>query len=133
VELGFSPMPVLYEGHARFRRAVPAGHVAFLRALPRSIAFGDFFFCHAGVRPGVPLERQDPEDLIWIRQEFLDHAGLYDKVVVHGHTPSVEPEVMPNRVNVDTGAFRSGVLSGVIVDGQEKMLMEVRGAPDWRY
>jgi serine/threonine protein phosphatase 1 len=133
VELRFSPEMALREGHARFCAAIPAGHVAFLRSLPRSISFGDFFFCHAGVRPGVPLEQQDPHDLIWIREEFLDRFGLYEKIVVHGHTPCAEPELMSNRVNVDTGAFFSGRLSAVVIDGEEKLLMEVRGTPDDRY
>lgn len=133
VELGFSSDAALRQGHAEFSSAMPPEHVAFLRALPRSVTFGDFFFCHAGVRPGVPLDRQNPEDLIWIRDAFLDHPLLYEKVVVHGHTPCAEPELMPNRINVDTGAFFSGRLSAVVIDGTEKMLMEVRGKPDSRY
>lgn len=104
---------------------MPRGHVAFLHALPRSVAFGDFLFCHAGVRPGVALDRQSPEDLIWIRRPFLDHAGLFEKVVVHGHTPSVEPEILANRVNVDTGAFASGVLTALAVDGRTKRILQV--------
>jgi serine/threonine protein phosphatase 1 len=133
VELGFSPEAVLREEHARFREAMPAEHVAFLRALPRSVSFGDYFFCHAGIRPDVPLDRQSPEDLIWIRDEFLDHPGLHEMVVVHGHTPCPEPELLPNRINIDTGAFFSGRLSAIVIDGAEKMLMEVRGPPDERY
>jgi len=133
VELQFAPVAALMEGHARFRDTVPEEHVAFLRSLPRSVTFGDFFFCHAGVRPGVKLELQDPHDLIWIRNEFLDHPGLHEKVIVHGHTPSDEAEIMPNRINVDTGAFYSGVLTCAVIDGQDKMLMDVRGAPDLRY
>ncbi|MDN5928433.1 MAG: metallophosphoesterase [Hyphomicrobiales bacterium] len=133
VELRFSPLSALTQGHAKLRNAVPEEHVAFLRSLPRFVTFGDFFFCHAGIRPGVKLERQDPHDLIWIRHEFLDHRGLYEKVVVHGHTPSDEPEIMPNQINVDTGAFYSGVLTCAIIDGPDKMLMDVRGAPDLRY
>jgi serine/threonine protein phosphatase 1 len=133
IDLRFSPDAALREGHAELRQTIPVEHLAFLRLLPRSISFGDFFFCHAGIRPGVKLEEQDPKDLIWIRHEFLDHPGLYEKVVVHGHTPSDEPEVMPNRINVDTGAFYSGVLTCAIIHGADKMLMDVRGAPDPRY
>jgi serine/threonine protein phosphatase 1 len=133
VELRFVPGASFLEDHAKLRDAVPEEHVAFTRSLPRFAAFGDFFFCHAGIRPGVALERQDPHDLMWIRGEFLDHPGLYEKVVVHGHTLSAEPEVMPNRINVDTGAFRSGRLSAVVIDGNEKALMDVRGTPDRRY
>ena len=99
----------------------------FLRDLPRSVETGDYFFCHAGIRPGVPLNRQDPEDLIWIRDSFLNFAGLHPKVVVHGHTPSPEPEVMANRVNVDTGAFRTGVLTALVIEGADKRIMQVAG------
>ncbi|WP_246765340.1 metallophosphoesterase family protein [Aminobacter sp. SR38] len=116
----------LARGHRELAAAVPDGHQRFLRALPRSASFGDFFFCHAGIRPGVALDRQDPEDLIWIRNEFLRHPGLHPKVVVHGHTPQAEPEVLANRVNVDTGVFHSGVLTALVIDGSEKRLMSVR-------
>jgi serine/threonine protein phosphatase 1 len=133
VELLTAPTTALAASAKALRAAIPATHIEFLRALPRSISFGDFFFCHAGVRPGVPLGRQDTHDLIWIRDEFLDHTSLYEKIVVHGHTPCTDPELMPNRVNIDTGAFFSGRLSALVIDGTEKMLMEVRGAPDHRY
>jgi serine/threonine protein phosphatase 1 len=133
VELRMATGAELAASAKALRAAIPAGHTEFLRTLPRFAIFGDFFFCHAGVRPGVGLERQDPDDLIWIRDEFLDHPGLYEKIVVHGHTPSDEPEVMPNRINVDTGAFYSGVLTCAVIDGQDKMMMDVRGAPDERY
>jgi serine/threonine protein phosphatase 1 len=124
VEIDFGSRRRLVDGHAALKKAVPAEHVRFIRSRPRSVAFGDFFFCHAGIRPGVPLSRQDPDDLILIRWEFLHHAGLHPKVVVHGHTPAVEPEVMANRINVDTGAFSTGVLSAVVIDGGEKTLIE---------
>jgi serine/threonine protein phosphatase 1 len=133
VELRMATAADLAMSAEALRAAIPAAHTEFLRSLPRSVTFGDFFFCHAGVRPGVSLERQDPSDLIWIRDEFLDHPGLYEKIVVHGHTPSGEPEVMANRINVDTGAFYSGVLTCAVIDGRDKMVMDVRGAPDERY
>ena len=88
-------------------------------------SFGDFFFCHAGVKPGVPLDEQDPADLIWIRWAFLSHTGLYEKVIVHGHTPVTRPELLPNRVNVDTGAFLSGRLTALVIDGAEKWVLTV--------
>ena len=58
---------------------------------------GKYFICHAGVRPGVPLERQSESDLIWIRDEFLRSKLDFGKIVVHGHTPTPEPEVLPNQ------------------------------------
>ncbi len=104
---------------------IPANHLEFLSELPLAATFGDYFFCHAGVRPGVPLDEQRREDLIWIRNEFHDNPGLYPKVIVHGHTPRPEPEVMPNRVNVDTGAFMSGTLTAFVAEGQEKRFIAI--------
>jgi len=126
VDLKMGDADSLRRSHRELAAAVPHSHLSFLRALPRSASFGDFFFCHAGIRPGIALERQDPEDLIWIRNEFLRYPGLHPKVVVHGHTPQAEPEVLANRVNVDTGVFHSGVLTALAVDGAEKRLMSVR-------
>ena len=105
--------------------AVPGSHRDFLRGLKYSVVFGDFFFCHAGIRPGVALDAQDPLDLIWIRGDFHRHRELHAKVVVHGHTPVPEPEVCANRINVDTGAFASGRLTALVIDGAEKRLLAV--------
>jgi serine/threonine protein phosphatase 1 len=106
------------------RRAVPQAHRSFINGLGFSLTLGDFFFCHAGVRPGIPLDKQDPHDLIWIREIFLDYEELYPKVIVHGHTPSPVPEVWPNRVNIDTGAFASGVLTALIIEGGSKQILQ---------
>ncbi|MER9951366.1 metallophosphoesterase [Mesorhizobium sp. M0047] len=111
------------KGHQALVEAVPQSHVDFLRSLPFSVTLGDFFFCHAGIRPGIPLERQNPQDLIWIRDVFHDHTGLYPKIVVHGHTPVPEAEVMANRVNVDTLAWQSGMLTALVVDGLDKRIL----------
>ena len=111
------------ESHRELLAAMPDAHLPFLRGLPRSVSFGDFFFCHAGVRPGVALDAQNPRDLIWIRAEFLHHPALFEKVVVHGHTPVPAPQAMPNRVNVDTMAFDTGRLTALVVDGREKRFL----------
>lgn len=111
------------KGHRALVEAVPQSHTDFLRSLAFSETLGDFFFCHAGIRPGIPLERQKPQDLIWIRDVFHDHTGLYPKIVVHGHTPVPEAQVMANRVNVDTLAWRSGMLSALVVDGPAKRIL----------
>jgi len=102
--------------------AVPKDHVLFLDRLQLSATFGDFFFCHAGIRPGVPLDRQTQADLVWIRREFHDHQDLYPKVIVHGHTPVAAPDIRPNRVNLDTLAYDSGILTVLVVDGTDKRL-----------
>ncbi|RWL84602.1 MAG: serine/threonine protein phosphatase [Mesorhizobium sp.] len=116
-------------GHATLVKAVPRGHVDFLQSLTFSVSFGDFFFCHAGIRPGVPLDHQNQQDLIWIRDAFHDHPGLFSKVIVHGHTPVSEAEVKANRVNVDTLAWKSGTLSALAVNGGDKRIVTVQGKP----
>ncbi|UVK38603.1 serine/threonine protein phosphatase [Mesorhizobium sp. AR10] len=116
----------LRQGHAALVEAVPQSHVDLLRSLPFSLIFGDFYFCHAGIRPGIPLEQQSPQDLIWIRDIFHNHPGLYPKIIVHGHTPVPDAEVMANRVNVDTLAWQSGNLTALVVDGAEKRILRVR-------
>jgi serine/threonine protein phosphatase 1 len=108
---------------AALGKAVPDSHKAFLRSLPAKAEFGDFFFCHAGVRPNVPLDKQAIRDLLWIRYEFLDWPHLFEKVIVHGHTPHGEPEVLPNRVNVDTAAYMSGILTALVIEGSEKRFL----------
>jgi serine/threonine protein phosphatase 1 len=114
----------LTTGWTELEAAVPESHRAFLAGLPFSLTFGDFFFCHAGIRPGVPLSEQSPEDLVWIRQAF-HHAGqLHPKVIVHGHTPNAEPEVLANRVNVDTAAWQTGRLTALVIEGTEKRFVQ---------
>jgi calcineurin-like phosphoesterase family protein len=98
------------------REALPREHVAFLRSLRTSYTHGRFFLCHAGVRPGVPLDEQRDEDLMWIRDEFLLSTVDFGKIVVHGHTPRPEPEVLANRINIDTKAFASGRLTCVVLE-----------------
>jgi diadenosine tetraphosphatase ApaH/serine/threonine PP2A family protein phosphatase len=104
------------EAAAGLRDAMPAQHTRFLRSLRTSYSNDKYFFCHAGVRPGVSLEEQSDEDLLWIRGEFLNSTIDFGKVVVHGHTPVKEPEVLPNRINIDTGAFATGHLTCVVLD-----------------
>jgi serine/threonine protein phosphatase 1 len=104
------------EAADRLRDAMPAEHTSFLRSLKTSYSNDKYFLCHAGVRPGVALERQREEDLLWIRNEFLSSTMDFGKIVVHGHTPVEEPEVLPNRINIDTGAFATGHLTCVVLD-----------------
>lgn len=100
-----------------FRAALPDSHYAFIHGLALSFTSGDFFFVHAGVRPGIPLCEQRADDLLWIREEFLLHEEDFGKVVVHGHTPTREPEIRPNRINIDTGAYATGRLTCVVLEG----------------
>lgn len=106
-------------------RAFPDQHRAFLLHLPRSVVCGDYFFCHAGIRPSVPLAEQDPEDLIWIRDEFLTSEVDHGKVIVHGHTPVLQLDVRANRINLDTGAFATGRLTCLRLLGDTQTLVTV--------
>lgn len=97
--------------------AMPAGERAFLGALPLMLRFGDFLFVHAGIRPGVPIEAQTAEDLLWIREEFLADERDHGVVVVHGHTPVAKAEPRANRINIDTGAVFTGRLTCLVLEG----------------
>jgi serine/threonine protein phosphatase 1 len=105
--------------HEEFARRLPAAHRAFYARLALSFASGGYFFVHAGVRPGVPLGRQHADDLIWIRDEFLYSTADHGAVVVHGHSIRPAVDIRPNRIGVDTGAWRSGRLSCVVLDGDD--------------
>lgn len=98
------------------RAAIPQEHLAYLSALPTAAVSGDYFFCHAGVRPDVALDDQQERDLLWIRKPFLQSTRDFGKRVVHGHTPVSEPEILPNRINIDTGAYATGMLTCLLLD-----------------
>jgi serine/threonine protein phosphatase 1 len=100
-----------------FRQAMPDSHRRFIEGLGLSFTCGDFFFAHAGVRPGIPLRKQSQQDLLWIREDFLLHEEDFGKVVVHGHTPAKEPDIRPNRINIDTGAYATGRLTCLVLEG----------------
>jgi serine/threonine protein phosphatase 1 len=102
---------------------LPPAHVAFLRGLALSHEAGDYFFVHAGVRPGVALERQRAEDLLWIRETFLHSTADHGKVIVHGHTPDHAPQVRANRIGIDTGAFASGILTCLVLEGEGRRFL----------
>ena len=111
-----TPDPAIWL-RAELAYRVPQEHVAFLSGLRLSHVEGDYFFVHAGIRPGVALEEQDPEDLLWIRDQFLESNADHGKVVVHGHSPSHEPELRANRIGIDTGACYGGPLTALVLEG----------------
>lgn len=125
VDLDPTSVDSLAEGHEALLDALPDRHREFLENLKFSMTLGDFFFCHAGIVPGVPLSEQKPLDLIWIRERFLNYIGPHPKVVVHGHTPVREPEIRANRINLDTGAYFTGRLTALVIDGAEKQILTV--------
>lgn len=100
----------------QLRGALSRQQFDFFKSLKTSLTVGDYFLCHAGVRPGIALELQSEEDLLWIRDEFLDTEIDFGKIIVHGHTPVREPHVRANRINIDTGAFLTGRLTCIVLE-----------------
>lgn len=113
---GIIPEDVLWEDAAGLVRAVPQAHVSFLAALPVFLQVGNYLFVHAGIRPAIALDDQQDEDLIWIREPFLTEGPGLPLIVVHGHTPSAEPDLAPGRIGIDTGCFATGRLTVLRVD-----------------
>lgn len=116
--------------HARDELAarMPAAHRALLESLAFAYDRPPYFFCHAGIRPGVPLAQQEPQTLLWIRDEFLRSEADFGRVVVHGHTPVPAPDVRRNRINVDTGAYKSGRLTCAVLEVGSVRLMQTGDA-----
>ncbi|MHA3915478.1 metallophosphoesterase family protein [Halovulum sp. GXIMD14793] len=104
--------------HKAFCDALPAAHVQFLKQTRLTHQVGSYLFVHAGIRPGVPLDQQDPQDLIWIRGEFLHHTEPHSHIVVHGHTPTDRMENHGNRIGIDTGAVFGRYLSCLVLEDE---------------
>jgi serine/threonine protein phosphatase 1 len=107
-----------------FAEKVPASHLQFLSTLTNIHVAGRYCFVHAGLRPGVPIERQSPEDLAWIREDFLNFPGDFGLIVVHGHTPITNIDFLRNRINIDTGAYLSNRLSVLRIDAEGACALE---------
>jgi serine/threonine protein phosphatase 1 len=108
---------------ARLIERVPAEHVAFLQSFEEMIELGDYLFVHAGIRPGVDLAGQQAADLRWIRDDFLDCRDDHGKLVIHGHSITDEVDVRANRIGIDTGAFESGRLTAIGLEGSERWFL----------
>lgn len=106
------------------RNYVPDRHRQFLERLPDFLHFGDYLFVHAGIRPGKPLAEQESADMRWIRHDFLDHRGDLGAFVVHGHTITAEPDIQNNRLGIDTGAYRTGTLTAVGLEGEHRWFVK---------
>jgi Calcineurin-like phosphoesterase len=103
--------------------AIPPHQKRFFNSLRLRFVCGDFFFVHAGVKPGVALARQEEHDLLWIREEFLASERRFGKYIVHGHTPVREPDILPNRANIDTGAYATGNLTLLTIQGDRLLAL----------
>lgn len=102
---------------------VPPEHIEFLKAFEDSYAQGDYFFVHAGIRPGIALAAQDPLDMRWIRREFLDDDRDHGPMVIHGHSITDDIDMKPNRIGIDTGAFASGKLTAIGIEGTDRWFL----------
>ncbi|MGH8515691.1 MAG: hypothetical protein ACREV8_17465, partial [Gammaproteobacteria bacterium] len=121
--IGGSGIADLQQG---FRAALPSDHLEFFAGLPRMVSVEPYVFVHAGIRPGRPLDEQDPEDLVWIREPFLHSDADFGFIVVHGHTPAGRPEVRQNRINIDTGAVFTGCLTCLVLEGTTRRFLQVQ-------
>lgn len=109
-----------------FPPAVPQSHIDYLGRGEDMVRYGNYIFVHAGVRPGTPLERQKTSDLRWIREEFLSDTSDHGAMVVHGHTISDDVQLGCNRIGIDTGAYASGCLTAVVLQGKEQSFLSTR-------
>jgi serine/threonine protein phosphatase 1 len=105
---------------AELRQAMPKEHRNFIENLPLTFVCGDYLFVHAGIRPGIQLADQKEQDLLWIREEFLISNNDFGKIVVHGHTPVSTVDTRKNRINIDTGAYASGNLTCLVIEGETR-------------
>ena len=111
---------------AAFAAVLPDEHLFFLKSLESFVEYGDYFFTHAGVRPGIKLNEQNKFDLMWIREEFLSSSKTMSKTVVHGHTPEQDAFICDRRIGVDTGAYATGRLTAIVLEGVERRLIQAR-------
>ena len=103
---------------------LPESHLEFLNSCRLTHVEGSYCFVHAGIRPGVELERQVPEDLLWIRDDFIRSRQDHGVIVVHGHSITEEVEMQPNRIGIDTGAYYSGLLTALVLEGEQQRLLQ---------
>lgn len=127
---GGDPLKIAIKGDEAaveaIRAVLPQEHLEFLRTFADTCRFGDYLFVHAGIRPGVALDQQTQLDLRWIREPFLADDTDHGFVVVHGHTIRPEIEERPNRIGIDTGAYSTGVLTALVIDGAERRHLDTR-------
>jgi serine/threonine protein phosphatase 1 len=114
------------EALAAVKRAIPESHRKFITDFADTARFGDYLFVHAGIRPAVDISMQSQADLRWIRQPFLDDDSDHGFVIVHGHTISDAVVERPNRIGIDTGAYRTGILSALVLEGEDRRFLTSR-------
>lgn len=113
---------------ARLPKLVPQATRDYIAGFETMIRAGDYVFVHAGIDPSRPLGEQKRSDLLWIRERFLNHEGPLEKVVIHGHTIFKQVMDCGNRIGIDTGAFRSGVLTALVLEGDQRRILQARAS-----
>jgi serine/threonine protein phosphatase 1 len=121
--VSLTPKKTAEDLHRRLWAVLPPAHQLFLQHLRDHFICGDFLFVHAGIRPGVPVEQQSVGDMHWIRNDFLESTRDHGYRIVHGHTPVRHPDIRKNRINIDTGAWRTGVLTCIAIEGANVMIL----------
>jgi serine/threonine protein phosphatase 1 len=116
----YAGAPAFEQAQAKFAASLPPRHLAFLEQLALTHVAGDYLFVHAGIRPGVKLADQRADDLLWIRDKFLDSYERFEKFVVHGHSITLNPAIRANRIGIDTGAYASGRLTCLVLEGRSR-------------
>lgn len=111
----------------RVGQVVPPEHVAFMEGFEDVIVAGGYAFVHAGLKPGVPMAEQRRKDMRWIREPFLDYDGAFDFFVVHGHTILEDIDERPNRIGIDTGAYVTGKLTALGLEGADRWVLQTAG------
>lgn len=117
----------LIEIRDAFLERIPQTHLSALNSMAKSASVGDYYFVHAGARPGVPLAKLQERDALWIRDGFADRDEPFEKIVVHGHSPVSDAFVGKHRINLDTGAYATGKLSCLVLQGNNRRFLEVAG------
>ena len=125
--LSYDVTPPLFEENGAlknvqeaFTLALPKQQLKFLGMTKYTHVEGDYLFAHAGIRPHVHFSEQDPKDLMWIREDFLSSSSKFEKIVVHGHSGKKSPDVRPNRIGIDTLAYKTGTLTALVLEGTKR-------------
>ena len=120
----FEEDSVFQDVHGAFAAAMPERHLKFIGSTKFMHVEGDYLFAHAGIRPQVHFSEQNPQDLMWIREEFLSSSSKFEKVVVHGHSGQKGPDVRPNRIGIDTLAYKTGTLTALVLEGTKRRFLK---------
>ena len=109
---------------AQVPKLIPQDHVDFVSSFKDRLVFGDYAFVHAGIRPGTSIADQNIKDLRWIREDFILDNEPHEKVIVHGHTITEQVEECRNRIGIDTGAYMSGILTALVLEGNQRRYLQ---------